>query len=78
MITPAQCRAARGLLDMSQADLSARCGLSVMAISAFEKGGAMRDSNKAKVTAALQNAGVIMLASGESADGGSGVRFSAP
>ncbi len=38
MISREQCRAARGLLDWSQAELARRSGLSVSAIRDFENG----------------------------------------
>ena len=38
IITPAQCRAARALLEWSQPELAARCGTHVQTISNFEKG----------------------------------------
>jgi transcriptional regulator with XRE-family HTH domain len=38
MITPRQCRAARGLLGWSQADLANACGMSKTAINNFEMG----------------------------------------
>lgn len=36
-LSPAQCRAARGLLDWSQPDLAQKCGMHVQTICAFEK-----------------------------------------
>lgn len=36
LITPAQCRAARALLNWSQPELAERCGMHVQTISAFE------------------------------------------
>jgi transcriptional regulator with XRE-family HTH domain len=37
-ITPGQCRAARGLLNLSQADLVERSGVSLRSIAEFERG----------------------------------------
>lgn len=37
IITPAQCRAARGILNWSQPQLAAKCGLHVQTISSFEQ-----------------------------------------
>ena len=38
VITPAQCRAARGLLDWSQDELSKECGVSRKTLTEFERG----------------------------------------
>ncbi|KAB2764105.1 helix-turn-helix transcriptional regulator [Brucella anthropi] len=38
-ITNAQCRAARGLLNWTQAELARRLSISVVSVRAFEKGG---------------------------------------
>jgi transcriptional regulator with XRE-family HTH domain len=38
MITPAQCRAARGLLDWKQLDLAREAGVGVVTIRHFEGG----------------------------------------
>lgn len=38
MITPAQCRAARGLLKWKQTDLAERSGVGALAINKFELG----------------------------------------
>lgn len=75
MITSKQCQAARALLGMSQATLSGDTGLSTMSLSAFERGGTMRESNKATVKRALEDAGVVFLVDGENVAGGEGVRL---
>ena len=38
MITPAQCRGARGLLKWNQKELAAKSGISSLAINRFERG----------------------------------------
>ena len=38
MITPAQCRAARGLLEWSQKTLALKCTVSIRTIVTFERG----------------------------------------
>ena len=61
MITPDQCRAARGLINWQQQQLSRATGLSAVSIRAFERGGEMRESNKLKIRSALEAAGVIFV-----------------
>jgi predicted transcriptional regulator len=62
MTTAAQVRAARALLDWSQADLAAKAGVSTTAINGVERGKA--DPRVSTVTAlrrALEAAGVEFL-----------------
>ncbi len=63
MITPAQCRAARGLLDWTQTELAARSGVGCSTIRSFENGrhGLMR-SNRRMLLATFEAAGVMFLA----------------
>ena len=75
MITPEQCRAARGLLDWTQKDLSDRVSLSVVSVRAFEKGGHMRENNRKLLRLTLESAGVVFLDAGAAVDGGPGVRL---
>lgn len=65
MITIAQCRAARGLLDWTQQDLSEACGLSKTAINNFEKGHSdiKADSLRA-IRMAFEAAGLEFLENG--------------
>lgn len=77
MITGSQCAAARSLLRWKQADLSEAISnaggkLSVTAITAFERGGAIRSSNAALVQTALEAAGVVFIPEN---GGGAGVRL---
>ena len=72
MITSEQCRAARGLLDWTQAQLADAVGLSALSIRTFEKGGAMRASNQQALRNALEAAGVAFI---EPNGGGPGVRL---
>lgn len=72
MIDASQCRAARGLLDWTQADLSQVTGLSVVSIRAFEKGREMRDSNRILLRLAFEKAGILFI---EENGGGAGVRL---
>ncbi len=73
-ITPAQSRAARGLLDMSQGQLAAASGLSLRTVQHFE--GSERQLSPATLEAierALEAAGVEFLS--EDARKGPGVRL---
>jgi transcriptional regulator with XRE-family HTH domain len=71
-LTPAQCRAARALLDWTQGALAEATGLSVVTVRAFEKGGEMRDSNKTLIVLAFEKAGVDFIPAN---GGGAGVRL---
>ncbi len=80
MITGTQCSAGRALLRWKQADLSKAIEadggrLSVTAITAFERGGAIRESNAALIAAALTRAGVVLIPEN---GGGAGVRLRDP
>lgn len=80
MLTGTQCSAARALLRWKQGDLSAAIKtnggkLSVTAITAFERGGAIRESNAALIEAALTQAGVVLIPEN---GGGAGVRLRNP
>lgn len=59
LITPAQCRAARALLNWSQPDLAERCGMNVQTISAFEKeSGSPTKTTLQKITEVLEFNGI--------------------
>ena len=69
-MTPAQCRAARGLLNWSQQQLADRASVSVTTVRNFERGASdLLRNNLAAVRAALQAEGIELLAG----DGGEGV-----
>jgi transcriptional regulator with XRE-family HTH domain len=72
-LCPQQCRAARGLLDWSQADLAERAGVSRSTVRDFEGGRhELHRASEAQIVRALTEAGVLLLA----ADGeGPGVRL---
>ncbi len=72
-LTASQCRAARALLDWTQADLASGACVSPGTIRGFEAG--QRVLHRATATAirqALEAAGVVLL--GADAEGGEGVR----
>lgn len=76
VITPQQCRAARGLLEWSQGDLADKSGLTKLTVSAFERGGAMRANNNALLEMAFEDGGVQFITENEvSRNGGAGVRL---
>jgi transcriptional regulator with XRE-family HTH domain len=61
-MTPDQSRAARGLLDWSQAELAARSNLSESTIRDFEKGRRVPSiNNLAAMRRALEDAGVAFI-----------------
>ncbi|MFK4063069.1 helix-turn-helix domain-containing protein [Brucella anthropi] len=74
-MTAAQCRAARGLLDWTQAELARRLSMSVVTVRAFEKGGEMRASNLKLLKLIFEEAGVIFIHANEAGDG---VRWAKP
>ena len=78
MITPAQCRAARGLLKWKQIDLAERSGVGALAINKFELGKTSPHNATLKVLReTFEAAGIAFIADGESSDpgGGQGVRY---
>ncbi|WP_072293840.1 helix-turn-helix transcriptional regulator [Nitrosovibrio sp. Nv17] len=79
MITSAQMRAARALLDIDQKELASRAGLSVPTIQRMESSeGVVRGvvDSLAKVVGALEAAGVELIAAGAASPaGGRGVRL---
>ncbi|MFG1421724.1 helix-turn-helix domain-containing protein [Roseixanthobacter liquoris] len=72
-MTPAQCRAARGLVDWSQADLASAANVGLSTLRNFEAGrSAPMANNLAALRAALESAGVILV---EENGEGPGVRL---
>ncbi|MDX0065934.1 helix-turn-helix domain-containing protein [Sinorhizobium meliloti] len=62
MITPAQIKAARAMLDWKQTDLAAAAGLSEMSVKNVEKG--QKDSRMStiqSIRSALEAAGIIFI-----------------
>ena len=75
MISSEQCRAARALLDWTQADLARRVSISTVSVRAFEKGGEMRESNLKLLKLTFEQAGVVFIPEN---GGGAGVRLARP
>jgi transcriptional regulator with XRE-family HTH domain len=72
---PAQVRAARGLLDWTQAELAERAGAAVSTVKDFEAGRTRPIRNSlAAIRAALEAAGVVFI---DPDGGGPGVRLAA-
>ncbi len=78
LVTAAQIRAARGLLNWNQQELAAACGLSLSSIRRMEGPdgtGQRAAANVEAVRLALEGAGVIFQAAGATPTGGPGVRL---
>jgi transcriptional regulator with XRE-family HTH domain len=62
-MTPAQCRAARGLVDWSQSELGAHSGVALRTIADFERGAKKRPYRRTldAVIAAFEAAGVEFI-----------------
>jgi transcriptional regulator with XRE-family HTH domain len=73
MVTPAQCRAARGLLDWSQQDLASQAGVGIVTVRQLEAGvNEPRRSTLEVVRQAFERAGVEFI---DENGGGAGVRL---
>jgi transcriptional regulator with XRE-family HTH domain len=73
MISPAQCRAARALLDWSQQELADKAGVGVVTVRNFEGGSrAPHNSTMDVIKRCLESAGVEFI---DANGGGAGVRF---
>ena len=73
MVTPAQCRAARGLLDWSQQDLATQAGVGIVTVRQVEAG--VTEPRRATLLVlrqALEQAGVEFI---DENGGGPGVRL---
>jgi transcriptional regulator with XRE-family HTH domain len=73
MVTPSQCRAARGLLDWSQQTLAENAGIGIVTVRQLEAGlHEPRRATKDVVRRCFENAGVEFI---EENGGGPGVRL---
>ena len=76
MITPGQIRAARALVGWTQINLATASGVGEAAIKNIERGSAdPRSSTLTAIQSAFEKAGVVFLASGDTRNGGAGVRL---
>lgn len=76
MMTPAQCRAARAMIDWSQQDLADVAKVGNATIRNFESGRTTPQHSTLQVLrSALEAAGVSFQGDGETLDGGPGVRL---
>lgn len=77
MISPAQCRAARALLQWSQDDLAAKAEVAKRTITLFEQGarGRLQERVEAALEGTFDSAGIILIGQD---DGGDGARFRRP
>lgn len=75
-MTPAQCRAARAMLELKQPELASAAGLGLSTVVDFERSRrVVSDQAVASIRAALEAAGVVFL---DPNGGGAGVRLAKP
>ena len=76
MVTPAQCRAARGLLNWKQQDLADEAGVGIVTVRQLEAGASEpRRATLEVVRRAFESAGIEFI---DNNAGGEGVRFRKP
>lgn len=70
-----QCRMARAALGWGVRDLAAAAKVATDTVARFERGEELKERTVEAIQAALEAAGVVFLADGETVDGGPGVRL---
>lgn len=79
MLTSAQCRAARALMEWSRDQLADASKVAVRTIVDFERSAREpREVTKEALRRALETAGVVFLSDGDCVEGGAGVRLAKP
>jgi hypothetical protein len=73
-----QCKMARAALSLGVRELAASAKVSPDTVARFERGEELKERTVEAMQSALEAAGVIFLAPGETADGGPGVRLAKP
>ena len=75
IMTPAQCRAARALLDITQSELAEAAGLGLSTVVDFEKERRqVSDDAVQAIQNALERAGITFISEGSSRQGVSALR----
>jgi transcriptional regulator with XRE-family HTH domain len=75
LISAAQSRMARAALNWGVREVALAAGVSTNTITRLERGEELLPRTVDAIRAALESAGIIFLAEGQSVDGGPGVRL---
>lgn len=76
MITPEQLRGARAMLGLTQAEVAGRANISTTGLNNIERGASdPKASTLRALQEALEEAGIVFEAAGQTIDGGPGIRL---